>query len=180
MDLEAAVGDMKPKYFALIVGNSGSGKTTIVEELQKRYGLKAIESYTTRPPRYDGETGHTFVTINDIPPESEMVAYTYYNGNHYWATQNDVETHDLYIIDVPGINYFKSHYKGQKPYVTVQIFAPEPICKQRMIARGDSEEDANKRIEYDRIAFANIQPDIIFNNNDIEKCINDISTYLLN
>ena len=169
---------MTPKYFALIVGNSGSGKTTIVEELQKRYGLKAIESYTTRSPRYDGETGHTFVKINDLPPKEEMVAYTYYNGNHYWATQNDVLTHDLYIIDVPGINYFKKHYKGEKPYVTLQIYAPESICKQRMIDRGDSEEDANNRIEYDRIAFANIEADAVFENDDLEKCIKEIANYL--
>ena len=169
---------MTPKYFALIVGNSGSGKTTIAEELQKRYGLKAIESYTTRSPRYDGETGHAFVTINDLPPKEEMVAYTYYNGNHYWATQNDVLTHDLYIIDVPGINYFKKHYKGEKPYVTLQIYAPESICKQRMIDRGDSEEDANRRIEYDRIAFANIEADAVFENDDLEKCIKEIANYL--
>ena len=107
-----------------------------------------------------------------------MVAYTYYNGNHYWATQNDVLTHDLYIIDVPGINYFKKHYKGEKPYVTLQIYAPESICKQRMIDRGDSEEDANRRIEYDRIAFANIEADAVFENDDLEKCIKEIANYL--
>ena len=33
---------MTPKYFALIVGNSGSGKTTIAEELQKRLKLLKV------------------------------------------------------------------------------------------------------------------------------------------
>ena len=46
----------------LIVGCSGSGKTTITEQLEQKYGLKAIQSYTTRQPRYDGETGHIFVS----------------------------------------------------------------------------------------------------------------------
>ena len=46
----------------LIVGCSGSGKTTITEQLEQKYGLKSIQSYTTRPPRYDGETGHIFIS----------------------------------------------------------------------------------------------------------------------
>ena len=34
-----------------------------------KYGLKQIDSYTTRPPRYLGEGGHTFVKmcIRDSP-----------------------------------------------------------------------------------------------------------------
>ena len=46
----------------LIVGCSGSGKTTITEQLEMKYGLKSIQSYTTRLPRYDGETGHTIIS----------------------------------------------------------------------------------------------------------------------
>ena len=38
----------------LIVGCSGSGKTTITEQLEQKYGLKSIQSYTTRKPRYEG------------------------------------------------------------------------------------------------------------------------------
>ena len=50
------------KNIYCIAGPSGSGKTTIAEELKKRYGMKVLESYTTRAPRYEGETGHIFVT----------------------------------------------------------------------------------------------------------------------
>ena len=45
----------------LIEGESGSGKTTIADILSKKYGLSSIQSYTTRKPRYLGETGHTFI-----------------------------------------------------------------------------------------------------------------------
>ena len=49
------------KNIYLIVVCSGSGKTAITEKLEELYNLKSIQSYTTRPPRYDGETGHTFI-----------------------------------------------------------------------------------------------------------------------
>ena len=35
----------------LLVGKSGSGKTTIAKYLKKLYGWQDIDSYTTRPPR---------------------------------------------------------------------------------------------------------------------------------
>ena len=51
---------MKPLY--LWVGQSGSGKTTVVNYLEEVYSYKSLQSYTTRPQRYEGETGHIFVT----------------------------------------------------------------------------------------------------------------------
>lgn len=170
---------MKAKNFILIVGNSGSGKTTIVEELENRYGLKSIQSYTTRAPRYEGETGHIFVKHEDMPPHSEMVGYTLYNYQHYWATKQQVAENDLYVIDVPGINYFRKHYDGDKPYFVIQIWAPEEICKQRMFARGDSEDAVKARLAYDKIAFANIDADVIIKNETtLDDCIAEIIKYI--
>ena len=60
----------------LIVGRSGSGKTTIAEELERKYGLKSIQSYTTRPKRSDNETGHIFVSDEEFDKLTDMVAYT--------------------------------------------------------------------------------------------------------
>lgn len=165
---------MRTKEFCLIVGPSGSGKTTVVEELKRLYGLKDIESYTTRPPRYEGEYGHVFVTLDAMPPEEELVGYTYYNGNHYWSTQEDVIHNDLYVIDKAGIEFFKEHYKGSRPYLIINIWAPEDIRKQRMLERGDTIEAAQERIEYDKIAFADLYADVRINNSgNVQECIED-------
>ena len=56
---------MKDKIIC-IVGRSGSGKTTAAEYLEELYGLKSIQSYTTRPKRKPNETGHTFVTEDEF------------------------------------------------------------------------------------------------------------------
>ena len=39
------------KYIILIVGKSGSGKSTICDRLEQEYGLNQVKSYTTRPRR---------------------------------------------------------------------------------------------------------------------------------
>ena len=79
----------------LIVGCSGSGKTTITEQLEQKYGLKSIQSYTTRPKRSEDEKGHIFVSDSEVPPKTDMVAYTEFAGNRYCATAEQVEDNDL-------------------------------------------------------------------------------------
>ena len=51
-----------------ILGKTGSGKTTIVNELVSKYGFNKIITYTTRPMR-NGETNHKdyhFINNKDL------------------------------------------------------------------------------------------------------------------
>ena len=70
-------------WFILLVGPSGSGKTSIANALCRNHGLKAVESYTTRPPRYDGERGHTFISDEafDTIEVDKVVAFTEFDGH---------------------------------------------------------------------------------------------------
>ena len=144
------------KNIILLVGSSGTGKTTIQRELAKEFGLKALESYTSRAPRYEGEEGHTFVTREEILAFPDIVAFTDYNGNLYCATESQVEESDVYVIDVDGVKEFQRLYHGKKTPVVVGLFVSEQICYERMIKRGDSEEAAKARIENDKRAFADM------------------------
>ena len=93
------------KNIYLIVGLSGSGKTTEVDILKKKYGYTDIASYTTRPKRHPTEKGHTFVSEETFKQlKNQMCAYTYFNGHHYGATIEQINNADLYIIDLKGIN----------------------------------------------------------------------------
>lgn len=163
---------------ALIVGESGSGKTTICDELSKRYGLKQVESYTTRPRR-DGETcGHIFISENEMPDKSEMCAYTLYNGNHYFATHQQIDDADLYVIDPAGVEYFKKHYRGRKIPKVVYLYAPVVERLKRMAARGDTEQNVIRRHELDKRAFANVQSDVQIENADLDECVAELYYYL--
>lgn len=52
----------------LLAGASGSGKTSVIELLEQRYGLKSVCSYTTREKRSENECGHIFVTEEELKP----------------------------------------------------------------------------------------------------------------
>ena len=122
----------------LIVGCSGSGKTTITEQLEQKYGLKSIQSYTTRKPRYDGETGHIFISDEEFDKLTDMVAYTEFAGNRYCATAEQVENNDLYIIDPKGIDFFMKSYKGSKTPKVIFISSNLTTRYERMVGRAET------------------------------------------
>lgn len=162
----------------LVVGESGSGKTTVVEDLCAKHGYTSIQSYTTRAKRTANETGHRFVTVEEMPPKEEMVAYTYYNGNHYWATQQDAEENDFYIIDPRGVEFFFENYHGNKTVYVVYLTATEPNRFLRMRARGDDIQKALDRIFLDRKEFFAFPYDVKFVNDDLPECEDSVLRYV--
>ncbi len=158
----------------LILGRSGCGKTTITELLEQKYGLKSIQSYTTRPKRSENETGHIFISDEEFNKLTDMVAYTEFGNppKRYCATAEQVENHDLYIIDPKGIEYFKEHYKGNKSIKVIYINVSVSVARERMRERGTSTKQAFNRISNDIVAFYDYvhgikTADYTFNNNDI-------------
>lgn len=119
----------------LIVAPSGAGKTAITERLEEKYGLKSIQSYTTRPPRYEGETGHTFISDEEFDRLTDIVAYTEFCGNRYAATAKQVNTHDLYVIDPKGIEYFREKYNGKKNIKVIYVDSDLTTRYERMTKR---------------------------------------------
>ncbi|MEF9984170.1 MAG: hypothetical protein RR806_08750 [Oscillospiraceae bacterium] len=164
----------------LIVGESGSGKTTIVKELEKKYELKSISSYTTRPKREFNEYGHIFISADEFNKLENICAYSEIQGNQYGATSEQVDMSDLYVIDVGGIEYFKTNFKGTKRVKVIYIQVPTVDRYLRMIQRGDAIEEALARINIDRKSFSNVKQytNHITNNKNLTEAVEDIYTYI--
>lgn len=166
----------------LIVGRSGVGKTTVVQELSKRYGYKEVQSYTTRPPRYEGETGHIFITSEEFDRLENVCAYTEFMGNRYGVTSDIIDENDLYVIDPCGVEYMSINYKGNKGIVVIGITEDVQTLYDRMIARGDTHDHAIERLYHDNEAFKNLPhiSDVIFRNRIIEDTVQNIHSFIEN
>lgn len=136
----------------LIIGPSGSGKTSLTEGLSWHLGMKQVESYTTRSPRYPDEAGHMFVSDEEFDKLGEMCAYTEFDGYRYGVTKDILDNSDVYVIDPYGAMYLLDHYSG-KPLRYIWLATSPGVCYERMIHRGDSEDKVKKRIENDADRF---------------------------
>lgn len=141
----------------LFIGKSGSGKTTIAETLGEKYGWKIVESYTTRLPRFEGESGHKFVSEEEFDKLLDICAYTLFDGHKYGATQQQIDEADIYIVDPKGLTYFMEHYQGGKDLVAVYFRCNDSILRQRLLdRRGATIESVQQRIANDEVEFQNV------------------------
>lgn len=172
------------KTLLLLVGESGSGKTTVADTLSDKFGLKVLKSYTTRPKRYENETGHEFVSeeeFKNIRPR-DTAAYTKIGEYEYCATNRQIDESDIYVIDLAGIRYLKNNYKGNKKIKVVYIKTKQDLRKQRMEARGDKQSDISFRMRNDSITFDGAERAsdfVVENNENIDKTVLRIWRYYI-
>lgn len=110
------------KKIFVIVGKSCSGKDTLVEQLTTRFGIPAITSSTSRPPR-QGEIPNKhyhFLKKSDMIEKyynKELIAFTRYevaNKNvwYYGVDKKEIEKHDysLLILNPEGAEELSKTY----------------------------------------------------------------------
>lgn len=165
-----------------LAGESGSGKTTIAELLENE-GYNYIESYTTRPPRFQGERGHVFVEEmvfkQDIVRNANTIAYTFFNNHHYWAIRDQYQGKgtSVYIIDVPGIQTLKEKVKDATIVVIYLKVDKENRYNRMILERGIYE--AKERIDHDHNNFKVIDCDYVVDaNGTIEETLDLIKQVL--
>lgn len=166
----------------LLVGPSGSGKTTIAEALAARYNMRIAKSYTTRHPRYDGEESYHFVSKEQFD-RLNLCDRTEFSGNLYGLPQEEIEKSDIIICDPNGVRNIRTHYSGSREIVVFYFNVSDTVCYHRMLKRGDSEADANKRIENDALAFRRtswMADKILDTNKSIYYTLAEIEEFLVN
>lgn len=156
---------MKHGHIFFIMGVSGSGKGTLIKNLE-HHGIENLHippSYKTRAPRPDeiqGKDAH-FVSHDDFRngiEHGEFLEYAIlYGGSDYYGTKyEDVLDNGAYKgkivikeIDIHGLKRLqKEHPELRDTYTTIFLSIPSSVLKERIMSRGApiQEDDFERRL----------------------------------
>ena len=153
----------KEHTLVCVLGESSSGKDSLVSKLVERTGLSSICSYTTRPRR-DGE-GDTHIFVDDtiyeeMLSEGKIAAFTKISDYKYWTTIEQLYLNSYYIIDYAGLKTLKSLNLPNLRLVSIYINVPEPIRKERAMKRGDKLDVYRNRCLSEREQFRQMKKEM--------------------
>ena len=177
---------MKKKI--LLCGRTGTGKSTIAKEMS-RYGYSQVVSYTTRPKR-DSETesaDHYFISPEEVNAyRDNIVAYTKIGEYEYFATKEELDKKDIYVIDPSGIENIKKIVGDEYDFVEVYLRTPKKELCERYTQRKQTKKEFEKRymaenkqfLEYERAR--NFQYHILNSGITIDKCVEKLKRLMEN
>ena len=148
----------------VFIGESGSGKTTMEKELEKR-GFKRTISYTTRKPRaheVDGVHYHfvdeeTFLALLASDFFAEVGVY---NGNYYGTALEDCTDDKVAVVEPQGLFQLKDNPKLN---VTAIYLKAKPETRfYRMMCENRSLSAILERLMNDYKTFEDIEKEVDF------------------
>lgn len=159
----------KKKTIFCILGETGAGKDTIVDIVQRKLNIPKVISYTTRAKRI-GETDgieHYFVSeeqMDNIEKTQEIIAWTKIGHIRYCATADSISGKNaLYIIDPDGLRWLKQHASQNIECIGIYIYVPLAKRMERCVIRSDFDSAFNKRVQDERKNFKKMQDNYEYN-----------------
>lgn len=118
----------------LVVGRSGTGKSSIVRAVCAEWNMTYLKSYTTRPMRDDDkmEPDHIFITEEEVNQyKDDMAAWTEIGGYQYFSTKRLIQDSNFYIIDPAGVEYLKNTCWDEFDFKVIYVRCNEKIAALR-------------------------------------------------
>ena len=157
--------EVPKKTIFCILGESGSGKDTLVEYTLKEFklDLRPVVSYTDRPIRQGEQNGkeHVFLSKEEMTEflnsnKKDIAAYTQIgeSGYRYCAMTSVIDRSDIYIIDPNGLKEFKERTGDRYNIVSIYIDCPLKERRKRTEGRSDAASKFEARVAAESDQFA--------------------------
>lgn len=144
----------------ILVGASGTGKTTMAHVLEETLGLRRCITSTTRPPRPGERDGIDYYFCSALNPK-DLFEHAAFGGHTYGITHEELAKGDFVILEPQGVRYYLDHY-------------PAPLTVIKLERQNITVEESRK--ERDKAAgFDSLEADIIITGETIA----DMSANLL-
>lgn len=176
----------KERYLFVVSGPSGSGKDTVVGELQKKHPeIETTISATSRSPRGKERNGVEYFFMSREAFEeklknNQILEYTDYCGNYYGTLRSEIEDRmekgiiTFLVIDVVGAQNMKKTY----PECTTVFIQPpsyEELSRRLYKRQTEDEETIQKRLQRakEEMEFAKSY-DYAVVNGELADCVEEI------
>ena len=178
----------------VLLGASGSGKSTIENELSTHHGFEKIISYTTRQPRDNEENGkdYWFVdndTFEEVLKRDLFAEHDEYSQNRLYGTLKSdyVDGNKVVVLTPNGLRQLKKNCPNED-ILTVLVEASLGTRVKRYIDRCgvdkfnfDDKNEIAARVERDYGMFLGLDKEVdLVVHNDEGSDIQDLVAYILN
>lgn len=157
----------------IVVGKSGTGKSSLVDTLCMKRGYNNIKSYTTRKPRVNDYTHHFISKDELIQYQQNDLIYSqdYLFDNIYFTTKKDIDSHHFYITSPKSAIELQDKLGGLGyKLLTIYFECDEETRIDRLIKRGDNYQSILNRMEEEKHIFKDFHYDKKIDTNNTFNC----------
>lgn len=176
----------------VLLGASGSGKSTIEHELATHYGFEKIVSYTTREPRKNEENGKDYYfvdneTFNEILNDNLFAEYDEYSQNRLYGTLKSdyIDGNKVVVLTPNGLRQIKKNCENENIFIVLVEASLGTRIKRYIDRCGvdnfnfDDKNEIAARVERDYGMFLGLEKevDIVVRNDegdDIKEIVKEI------
>ncbi|MBP7822770.1 AAA family ATPase [Candidatus Gracilibacteria bacterium] len=140
-------------YILHINGRGGSGKTTLVKLLNEKLGLQKTRNYTTRKPRFEGESEYHFVTEETFVEyfkQSKIIECYYKDSSRALYGTAAPEQTGIYQSEIVALVALKKwSFEHNVPFLSIYVDIDTQTLLGRLRNRSDTNETPEERLEED-------------------------------